>query len=98
MNTYRSHGAARIIESKFPQLEKSILLIYGVIFKDEMLIQKAKLFGVQLNISDLELKYSKGWIHNFKRRHNIREMTLCGESRSVNKINASKSSKSFIRL
>ena len=55
-----------------------------------MLMQKAKDFGERVCISDLEMKYSKGWIHNLKKLHHIREITICGESGSINKIDASK--------
>ena len=56
-----------------------------------------KRFGEQLSMSNLEMKYSKGWIH-FKKRHYIREMTICGESRSVNKIDASKKRENFQKV
>ena len=55
-----------------------------------MLIQKDRRFGEQLSTSDLEMKYSKGWINDFKKRHYIRELTIWEESGSVNKIDASK--------
>ena len=94
MSTYRFPGAARIKESKFPQLEKKnfcgVLIYLLMVFNDEMHIQKAKRFGEQFSISNLEMKYSKRWIHNFKKRHNTKEMTICRESGSVNKIDASK--------
>ena len=39
------------------------------VINDQILIEKARYFGEQLNIGDFQ--YSKGWLHKFKKRHKI---------------------------
>ncbi|KAJ8307180.1 hypothetical protein KUTeg_015264, partial [Tegillarca granosa] len=50
---------------------------------DQMLIEKAKVFGQDLNV-DNDFSYSSGWLYKFKRRHNISQFIAHGESGSAN--------------
>jgi len=54
----------------------------NVFVSDRMLIDKAKSFGVQLNINN-DFKYSMGWIQRFKQRHGLKVHTAQDKSGSA---------------
>ena len=92
----RSAGAKRKKSVEYPHLEESLYLYFSNIrahnipISDEILIAQAKIFGSMFGISDLEFKYSRGWLSNFKIRHGIKEHTLVGERGSVNIVDVKK--------
>ena len=51
---------------------------------EEIIIEKAKEFGRKLNITDLT--FSKGWLHRFKTRYNLKMRTLHGEAASMSDV------------
>ena len=72
---------------KHEMLEKALFLWLGDLtskhaaVNDEMLIEKAQIFGAELQITDFG--YSKGWLCRFKSRHNISRRKYEGESASA---------------
>ncbi|CAF0940690.1 unnamed protein product [Brachionus calyciflorus] len=84
----------RIRESQHPELEDALYLWFidkralKLPINDEMLLEKAKQYGTMLSITNFN--YSDGWLAKFKKRHNIFQKTLHGESASVNQIEVSK--------
>ena len=67
----KSPGAKRVKKCEYPHLEECLFLYFknvrahGIPVSSEILINQAKLFGGMLGISDLEFKYSNGWLNNF---------------------------------
>ena len=88
-SNFRSPGAARVRLEEHPELEKCLWYwfsdcrAHNLPISDAMLLVKAKEFGEMIGISDLEFKYSKGWLDKFKDRRQIRAVTVSGESRGV---------------
>jgi len=64
----RSSNAKRIRQAEQPYLEEMILIwmsdtkAHNLPINDEMIIEKAKMFGKQIGISCYEFKYSNGWL------------------------------------
>ncbi|XP_041379849.1 CENP-B homolog protein 2-like [Gigantopelta aegis] len=50
---------------------------------DQMLIEKAKRLGEQMNVTDFA--YSRGWLSRFKSRHNVAKYVNEGEAASADK-------------
>lgn len=92
----KSPGAKRVKKCEYPHLEECLFLYFknvrahGIPVSSEILINQAKLFGGMLGISDLEFKYSNGWLNNFKSRYGIKEHTLVGERGSVKMVDVQK--------
>ena len=49
---------------------------------DEMLIEKAKTLGGQLDVED-DFCYSRGWLQRFKQRHGLKRRLYEGEADSA---------------
>lgn len=49
-----------------------------------IIIEKAKKFKADLNVTDSDSHFSEGWLRNFKSRHGIRRLDVTGETRSAN--------------
>ncbi|XP_064482539.1 tigger transposable element-derived protein 4-like [Ornithodoros turicata] len=70
------------------KLEEALLTWFGDLrsrgapVNDMMLIEKAKIFGARLGAPDA-FQFSRGWLHRFKQRHEIRQYTTHGEAASV---------------
>ena len=85
----RSPGAKRMRSIEYPQLEECLYLwfcnikAHNIPISDMMLTKQAQKFGEMMGISDLEFKYSSGWLCNFKKRYGLKEHTLIGERGSV---------------
>ncbi|CAG8697644.1 2628_t:CDS:2 [Gigaspora rosea] len=54
----------------------------GLILTDELLKLKGREFAQHLNVSADEIKFSNGWIANFKKRNSLRRYKLHGEALS----------------
>lgn len=50
----------------------------GVPLTGLMLMEQAKVFHKSMNLST-PCEYSTGWLRNFKNRHGIRQLSICGE-------------------
>ena len=89
LGNIRSPGAKRLRDGVQHNLEKCLYVWFndvvnnGISISEDFLMAQAKVFGEQLAVSDLEFKYSKGWLANFKKRFNIRSYIKSGESASV---------------
>lgn len=74
--------------SKFPALEKRLLIILKQCTKDkvhltdQLIRSKAREVAKDIGISDDKFKASSGWVENFKHRHNIRRGVLIGRPRA----------------
>ncbi|CAG8600923.1 1672_t:CDS:2, partial [Scutellospora calospora] len=74
---------------KYPLLNQAMKLWIEQVTRGEMIItelmikEKATIFAKALNLGDDALKFSNGWIHKFKRRNNLRNFRLHGESNSA---------------
>ncbi|EJD39974.1 CenpB-DNA-bind-domain-containing protein [Auricularia subglabra TFB-10046 SS5] len=74
--------------SKFPALEKRLLIILKQCTKDkvhltdQLIRSKARDVAKDIGISDDKFKASSGWVENFKHRHNIRRGVLIGRPRA----------------
>jgi len=85
----RPSHAKRIRQAEQPYLEEMILLwmsdtkAHNLPISDEMIIEKAKMFGEQIGISRFEFKYSNGWLDKFKKRNGITSKTMSGEKASA---------------
>ena len=72
---------------KQQSLEKALFLWFsdvrskGATLSDDILIEKAREFGLKLAISDFN--YSRGWLQRFKKRHHIKSYKCHGESASA---------------
>ncbi|CAG8449423.1 966_t:CDS:2 [Acaulospora morrowiae] len=55
----------------------------GVFLNDAILLEKAGLIAMQLNITDEIFKKSNGWLSRFKVRHGIHQIKLHGEADSA---------------
>jgi len=80
----------RIREGKYPDHGKMLYFWHGIAINkgisvgDLILIEKAKEFGEMLGIVEgSSFNYSSGWLENFKKRYNLKEFTIIGESGSV---------------
>uniref|UniRef100_K7F827 HTH CENPB-type domain-containing protein n=1 Tax=Pelodiscus sinensis TaxID=13735 RepID=K7F827_PELSI len=62
-----------------------------------VLIEKAKQFHSQMNISE-SCVFSEGWLRNFKDRHGIRKLDISGEQKSANHVAAEEYSAIFEQL
>jgi hypothetical protein len=77
----------RIRNAKYPELEECLYtwlkdkLDRKIPISDDMLIEKAKVFGQLLQITDF--KYSNGWLNKFKDRFDISRQIILGESGDV---------------
>ena len=60
------------------------VLAKGAVISDEMLIEKGKKFGEDLDIQDFN--YSQGWLQRFKKRHTISFHKSHGEADSANPV------------
>ncbi|KAJ8309151.1 hypothetical protein KUTeg_014025 [Tegillarca granosa] len=73
---------------KFEELERALFMWFSdvrsqhVCVTDEMLIEKAKKFGGELNV-DNDFQYSVGWLQKFKKRHKIAHHVTHGEADSA---------------
>jgi hypothetical protein len=64
----------------------------GISVGDLILIEKAKEFGEMLGIVEgSSFNYSTGWLEKFKKRYNLKQFTIVGESGSVSKETIEKS-------
>lgn len=79
----------RIRDAKYPDLEECLYTWQKINVKkhipisDDMLIEKAKDFGVLFGVRDFN--YSLGWLVRFKARYGLTQQTIIGESGSVDK-------------
>lgn len=79
----------RVRVAKYPELEECLIVWHqqtsnkNVPISDEMLIDKAKDYGVMLDIKDFN--YSCGWLTKFKQRHGLSLQKIVGKSGSVDK-------------
>lgn len=77
----------RELHAKHSDLEKALFLWLSNVsanhaaVNDEMMIQKAKALGHQLNITGFN--YSHGWLQRFKNRHGIKKRLYQGEADSA---------------
>lgn len=53
-----------------------------------IIIEKAKKFKADLNVTDSDSHFSEGWLRNFKSRHGICRLDVTGETRSANEDSA----------
>ena len=89
IDTSDMHAAKRQRTAKHTDLEEALFLWFSdiraknAIVTDDILREKAKQFGVELNITDFS--YSNGWLHRFKQRHGIANHVLSGESAGVDR-------------
>ena len=67
----------------------------NVYVTDEIIITKAKEFGQQLNVDDLQ--FSKGWLYRFKNRFNLKLKVLHGEQNSMNDVAVSAHRKKWLK-
>jgi hypothetical protein len=88
----------RIRECKYPDLENMLYFWHGIAngkgiaLSDLILIEKAKEFGEMLGIVEgSSFNYSLGWLERFKKRYNLKQFTIVGESGSVSKETIDKS-------
>ena len=49
-----------------------------------ILVEKAMEIAAKLNLGDF--KASNGWLDRWKKKHNLRQMNICGESGSVSSV------------
>ena len=84
------HGQTkRARHSRFPQVDKALMMWYGQvrarrgIINDAMLSEKAAEFRDAFGISPEDLKLSSGWLWKFKSRYGIASHNLHGESGDV---------------
>ena len=83
--------ATRITQNKHAELEDALFLwhtnalTHNVVSakSDEILLTKAEQLGKELGVTDLS--YSRGWLTNFKKHHNICLREKHGESASSDK-------------
>ena len=81
--------STRITQTKHAELEDALFLwhtnalTHNVAISDEILLTKAEQLGKELGVTDLS--YSRGWLTNFKKRHNICLREKHGESASSDK-------------
>ncbi|RWS23021.1 Pdc2p-like protein [Leptotrombidium deliense] len=76
-------------EVLFPTLDDALhewVLQYQniAIISDAIIIEKGKQFASKLNIAENQLSLSPGWLSSFKKRHNIKQYKMHGESGSAN--------------
>ena len=80
----------KIINSQIaiPEVENALVmwidqaLENNLIITDEIIIDKAKKFGKEFNVSET-FQYSSGWLYRFKSRHNIKQRVIHGEAASA---------------
>jgi hypothetical protein len=82
-NRYKNRRA------KYPELEMAMNLwvsqvsAAGLILTDELVKLKGRDFGQHLGIPDDNVKFSNGWITNFKKWNSLRRYQLHGEASSA---------------
>ncbi|CAG8661162.1 26969_t:CDS:2, partial [Gigaspora margarita] len=82
-NRYKNRGP------KYPSVEKAINIwvsqvsAAGLVLTDELVKSKGREFGRLFGISEDELKFSNGWIANYKKRNSLHQYKLHGEAASV---------------
>jgi Tc5 transposase DNA-binding domain/Fission yeast centromere protein N-terminal domain len=54
-----------------------------IILTDAILMEKAKNFAQILHISDIDFKFSHGWLSKFKKRHGVGQIKKHGEEASA---------------
>ncbi|KAJ8299278.1 hypothetical protein KUTeg_023338 [Tegillarca granosa] len=73
---------------KHEKLEEALYMWFSEVraqnafITDQMLIEKAKVFGQDLNV-DSDFSYSSGWLYKFKQRQNISQLIAHGESGTI---------------
>ncbi|CAG8804222.1 1741_t:CDS:2, partial [Gigaspora rosea] len=83
LNRYKNRGP------KYPLIEKAMNIwvsqvsAAGLVLTDELVKTKGREFGRLLGISEDELKFSNGWITNYKKRNSLRRYKLHGEAASA---------------
>ena len=81
------HTNQTVRESKYSDVNKALYQWYllavskNVFPDDTQLAEKAKEIASKLGLSDF--KASNGWLDRWKKRHNIKKMTISGESSDV---------------
>lgn len=82
------NDSRKIIKTpKYPSLDSSLYVWFcqmrhkNGILNQNILVNKAKKFGAQLNIIDF--KFSNGWFENFKKRNKIKSYKLSGTAAST---------------
>lgn len=73
---------------RFPDFESAFLAFDAVndgkaILTDDLLLEEARTSRDRLGINENDLHVSNGWLEKFKKRHNIKQHTLHGESDKV---------------
>ncbi|UYV83641.1 TIGD6 [Cordylochernes scorpioides] len=58
------------------------LACHNIIITDDLLREKAKKLGEQLDVPE-NFTYSSGWLQRFKGRFHISQRRLCGEGASI---------------
>jgi Tc5 transposase DNA-binding domain len=82
-NTYRHRSV------KYPRLELAMtiwvqqIIAANMILSDDLLKEKGMEFARALDISEKSLSFSSGWVTKFKRRNQLRRITLHGEAASA---------------
>ena len=76
----------RIRDGKWPELEKCLyiwhseMLSHNLPVSDLLIKEKAEEYA---NILGIIFNYSDGWLDRFKKRHNLKQFIIVGESKSV---------------
>lgn len=73
---------------KYPDLEKALFLWIdnatknNMIINEQVILNKARSFAPNFDV-DANFKFSHGWLQKFKKRNNLKQISLHGESGSV---------------
>lgn len=88
-STRQLKNVKQIKRVHFPETEKALYNWFldqrhkNAVITDNILKNKAKEFHSRLN-PDVPFQASVGWVQNFKKRHSIRYLKVCGEKLSTN--------------
>ena len=86
--TNKTAGHTRAYHAKHEKLEQALAMwtsdmaSHHAAVNDEMLIEKAKTLGGQLDVED-DFCYSRGWLQRFKQRHGLKRRLYEGEADSA---------------
>ncbi|CAG8733153.1 43548_t:CDS:2, partial [Gigaspora margarita] len=85
----RRYPKLNLERSTYPLIEIAINIwvgqvsATGLVLTDELVKSKGCEFGSLLGISENELKFSNGWVTNYKKRNSLRRYKLHGEAASA---------------
>lgn len=86
--TVKTAGHTRVLHAKHEKLEDALAMwtsdmaSHHAAVNDEMLIEKAKTLGEQLDVGN-DFCYSRGWLQRFKQRHGLKRRIYEGEAGSA---------------